>query len=392
MSRSRLARRVDEVVRAWLSEGIARGVFPGAVGLVVHDGVILARCACGDAQVQPRRLPMTLDTVFDLASLTKPVATTTAVLQLCARGLLALDAPVATYLPAFGVGGKEQVTVRHLLAHTSGLPAWEMLYLPGSRRGHMPGARRPACRSVREATDRICATPVETPPGTRIEYSDLGFIVLGRLVEQQSGHSLDRFVQRNLCDPWGMTHTRFRPPISWRSQCAATEVGNAFERARAADQGLGAGFRWRKGVIRGQVHDGNAWYLGRGVAGHAGLFGSAGDLARFCLGMLRGGRLGTVRVLPAEMVAEALRDQTVGLGPDRRGLGWALQGSPSLGAKASPAAFGHTGFTGTSLLVDPPRRLVVVLLTNRVHPHADSAALDGFRPRFHDAVIEAFEE
>jgi CubicO group peptidase (beta-lactamase class C family) len=414
MSRPRMAPRVGETVRACLSEGIARGVFPGAVVVVVHRGATLVRHAQGHAQVVPRRIPMRLDTVFDLASVTKPVATTTAVLRLWARGAIELDAPISTYLPRFAQAGKARVTARHLLAHTSGLPAWEMLYLPGPLRAHgaarLSGPRRavgtarlreprgaagtaraPACRSIREAVDRICATPLAAPPGTRVEYSDLGFIVLGHLVERLSGESLGGFLRRHVFAPLGMSRTRFRPPVSWRSWCAATEVGNVYERSRAAEQGLGRGFRWRTGVIRGQVHDGNAWHLGRGVAGHAGLFGSADDVARFGRAMLSGGRLGAARVLPEQVVAESLRSQTRGLGPEPRGLGWALQGTPFLGAKASPAAFGHTGFTGTSLLVDPARRLVVVLLTNRVHPRADSTAIQQFRPAFHDAVIEALD-
>lgn len=387
MSPPRTTHRVSETVRACLSEGIARGVFPGAVVVVLHEGATLVRHACGHAQVVPRRIPMRLDTVFDLASVTKPVATTTAVLGLWARGALDLDTPVSTYLPAFAQAGKERVTARHLLAHTSGLPAWEMLYLPGPRGA--AGAGHRACRSINEAVRRICATPLEAPPGTRVEYSDLGFIVLGHLVERLNREPLDVPLRRHVFGPLGMRRTRFCPPVSWRSFCAATEVGNVYERSRAAEQGLGLRFRWRIGVIRGQVHDGNAWHLGRGVAGHAGLFGSADDLARFGLALLGGGRLGSARVLPEEVVSEALRSQTHGLGPGARGLGWALKGSPFLGAKTSRAAFGHTGFTGTSLLVDPQRRLVVVLLTNRVHPRADSTAIDRFRPRFHDAVIEA---
>lgn len=389
MSRPRTARRVSETVRACLSEGITRGVFPGAVVMVMHDRATLARRAYGHAQVVPRRIAVRRDTVFDLASVTKPVATTTAILKLWARGALDLDTPVSTYLPAFAQAGKERVTARHLLAHTSGLPAWEMLYLPGPRGA--AGAARRACRSVEEAVRRICATPLEAPPGKRVEYSDLGFIVLGHLVERLSGESLDGLLRRHVFGPLGMRRTRFCPPVSWRSRCAATEVGNAYERSRAAEQGLGRRFHWRTGVIRGQVHDGNAWHLGRGVAGHAGLFGSADDLARFGLAMLSGGRLGPARVLPEEIVAESTRGQTPGLGPEPRGLGWALKGWPFLGAKASRAAFGHTGFTGSSLLVDPARRLVVVLLTNRVHPRADSTAIEQFRPAFHDAVIEALD-
>jgi CubicO group peptidase (beta-lactamase class C family) len=383
------ARRVRAAVRTHLRGGIAGGVFPGAVAAVVQSDRMLTVEAAGWMQVVPRRRPMTRDAIFDLASVTKPVATATAVLQLTARGLLDLDVPVAAYLPAFAQAGKARATVRHLLAHTAGLPAWEMLYLRGP--DGTTGERARACRTVPQAVRRICATPAVSPPGTRVAYSDLGFIVLGYLVERLSGESLQRYVARHICGPLGLRTTRFRPPRAWRSRCVATEVGNPYERGKAAAQGLGRGCRWRTHAIRGQVHDGNAWHIGRGLAGHAGLFSAAGDLARFGRAMLRGGALGRARILPREVVAEAVRNQTPGLGPEPRGLGWALKGWPFIGDRASPAAFGHTGFTGASILMDPPRELVVVLLTNRVHPRADNTAIQQFRPAFHDAVIGAVD-
>jgi CubicO group peptidase (beta-lactamase class C family) len=384
-----VGRRVRDALRAQIAGGIALGVFPGAVAAVAQGPRVLACEAFGDAQVVPRRAPMTPETVFDLASLTKPVATATAVLQLWARGALDLDARVTAWLPRFAQGGKARATLRHLLTHTAGLPAWEMLYLPGPRRAS--GVRARPCGSVVGAIARICATPAAAPPGTRVVYSDLGFVVLGRLVEQAGGERLDRYVRRRVLAPLGMRWTRFAPPPSWRARCAATEVGNAYERAKAASQHLGRRFAWRTRVIRGQVHDGNAWHVGRGVAGHAGLFGTAADLLRFGRAMLGGGALGRVRILPTATVAEATRNQTPGLGPQPRGLGWGLKGWPFCGRRASDRAYGHTGFTGTSILVDPARDLVVVLLTNRVHPSADSDAILPFRPGFHDAVIEALD-
>lgn len=383
------ARRVREAVRARLADGLNREVFPGAVAAVVRGRAWLALEAVGHAQVVPRRRPMTPETIFDLASVTKPVATGTAVLQLWARGVIDLDAPVSRYLPPFAQGGKAGVTVRHLLAHTSGLPAWEMLYLPSPPGGD--GRRRRVCRSIEEAVARICATSAVASPGSKVEYSDLGFIVLGHLVRQLSGEPLDRYTRRHIFRPLGLPRTRFTPPASWRPRCAATELGNGFERARAAELGLGRRFPWRTHLLHGEVHDGNAWYLGRGVAGHAGLFGTAANLARFGMAMLRGGTLGRTRVLPAGAVAEATRNQTPGLGPQARGLGWALKGWPFIGRRASAGTFGHTGFTGTSVLVDPGRDLVIVLLTNRVHPAATNDSIGDFRPAFHDAVIEALD-
>ncbi|TMJ03138.1 MAG: hypothetical protein E6H01_05675 [Bacillati bacterium ANGP1] len=180
-----------------------------------------------------------------------------------------------------------------------------------------------------------------------------------------------------------------RPPAAWRPRCVATEAGNEFERAAAGEEG--AGFRWRTRVICGEVHDGNSYYLYHGVAGHAGLFSTAEDVGRFGQVMLDGGAAPHGAVLAQTTVAEATRDHTGGL-EDARGLGWRCRrGSAFMGVRVSPAAFGHTGFTGTSLLVDPRGALVVVLLTNRVHPRATTTAIESFRAQFHDAVIEAME-
>ncbi len=386
--RPQAAARMREAVRGQLADGLARGIFPGAVAAVVRARAWLALEAAGHAQVLPQRRSIAVDTIFDLASLTKPLATTTAILQLCARGLIELDAPVATYIPAFAHGGKAAATVRHLLTHTSGLPAWEMLYLPGTNRPD--GSRLPACASMADAVARICATPVTAPPGTKVEYSDLGFILLGYLVSQRSGESLDTYTRRHLTRPLALRWMRFTPPLSWRSRCAATEVGNAYERSRAAEHNLGRSFHWRTHLLRGEVDDGNAYHLGRGVAGHAGLFGTAAEVARVGVMLLHGGAGHGVRILSPAIIAEATHDQTPGLDPGGRGLGWAVA-QDWFGRRASGAAYGHTGFTGTSLLLDPARDLVIVLLTNRVHPRADSMAIAEFRPLFHDAVFEALD-
>jgi CubicO group peptidase (beta-lactamase class C family) len=380
---------VREAVRTHIAQGLERAVFPGAVVAVVWRDARLVLDAFGRAQVTPRRRAMTTQTIFDLASLTKAVATTTAILQLRDQGTIDLDAPVAAYLPRFADGGKAAATVRHLLSHTAGLPAWEMLYLPGPAGESVSPA--PACRSIEEAVARICGTPATSPPGTRVEYSDLGFIVLGYLIGQLSGLPLDRYARRRIFQPLGMTWSRFAPPRSWRARCAATELGNAFERSKAAEQGLGRRFAWRTHLLRGEVHDGNSWYLGQGVAGHAGMFGTAGDLVRFGVMVLRGGVVNGAHVVSRGALAEATQNQTSHLDAEPRGLGWALKGSTFLGTHASHLTIGHTGFTGTSLLIDPARDVVIALLTNRVHPHVDSAAIQEFRPAFHDAVIQALD-
>ena len=354
---------------------MAAGTFPGAVVYVRQDARVVWHHAFGWAAVTPRRRTMRSDAVFDLASLTKPIATATAVLQLVEHGILQLDHPVADYLPAFGASGKQAVTVRHLLTHTSGLPAWIRLYLR---------VRTPA-----EALRYICALSPGAAPGSRVEYSDLGFIVLGELVRACGELSLDRYLDARIAPLVGWRRTRFRPPAAWRPRCVATEAGNEFERAAAGAEG--EGFRWRTGVICGEVHDGNSYYLYRGVAGHAGLFSTAEEVGRFGQIMLDFGATPHGAVLGRRTVAEATRDQTGQL-EEARGLGWRCRrGSPFMGVRASSEAFGHTGFTGTSLLVDPPRALVVVLLTNRVHPRAATTAIETFRAQFHDAVIEAIE-
>jgi len=362
-------------VQRLVEQGMAAGTFPGAVVHVRRDARVVWHHAFGWAAVTPRRRTMRSDAVFDLASLTKPIATATAVLQLVEHGILQLDHPVADYLPAFEASGKQAVTVRHLLTHTSGLPAWIRLYLR---------VRTPA-----EALRYICALSPGAAPGSRVEYSDLGFIVLGELVRACGELSLDRYLDARIAPLVGWRRTRFRPPAAWRPRCVATEAGNEFERAAAGAEG--EGFRWRTGVICGEVHDGNSYYLYRGVAGHAGLFSTAEEVGRFGQIMLDFGATPHGAVLARRTVAEATRDQTGQL-EEARGLGWRCRrGSPFMGVRASSEAFGHTGFTGTSLFVDPPRALVVVLLTNRVHPRAATTAIETFRAQFHDAVIEAIE-
>jgi CubicO group peptidase (beta-lactamase class C family) len=379
---------VRDAARDILRAGLAEEVFPGAVAAVWHPRAN-AIVAAGHAQVVPRRVAMRPSTIFDLASVTKPVATATSILHLWARSRIDPDARVTAYLPAFAAAGKETVTIRDLLAHTSGLPAWQMLYLTGPSSG--PDAQQRACRTIQDAVVRICATHVVARPGTRDEYSDLGFITLGHLVHALGGLRVDAYARRHIFAPLGMRSTRFLPPRGWRPRCAATERGNQFERARAAEQRLGAGFPWRTRLLKGEVHDGNAWYAGSGVAGHAGLFGTATDLVRFGRMMLRRGTLDGARVLPRSIASAAIGDYSPPGSTMRRGLGWVVKRRSDYGGRrASPSAFGHVGFTGTAILVDPAREAVLVLLTNRVHPTVkDSIA--SFRPRFYDAIFEALD-
>jgi CubicO group peptidase (beta-lactamase class C family) len=284
--------------------------------------------------------PMTADTVFDLASLTKVVATTPCLLRLAGRGEVGLDQPVRRYLPGFT--GKDQVTVRHLLTHTSGLPGQRRYY----RQLHDPASIRAAA----------LAEPLAARPGTVFCYSDAGFIVLGELAAAVAGYGLDQLVQEMVCAPLGLDRTRYLPPASW--EFAATEPAGGVAKV-------------------GVVHDENAAALG-GVAGHAGLFGTAADLARYAASWVQG-----------DWPAEALRGQT-GLG--RRGLGWGLRGDPwdNMGDGWPVSGAGHTGFTGTSLSIDPASGLWAVLLTNAVHfgrgPEHSAVSL---RKQVHAAVAAA---
>jgi CubicO group peptidase (beta-lactamase class C family) len=265
--------------------------------------------------------------MYDVASLTKVVATTAATMVLVDRGRLRLDDRVKRYLPAFTGGGREGVTIRDLLMHRSGLPAGRDL----SRRAGPESARK-----------TVLATSLDGPPGSSIEYSDLGLDVLGFVIERVTREPLDQFVRRTVYGPLGMRSTMFRPPAALRARIAPTEF-----------------------APRGEVHDGNARALG-GVAGHAGLFSTASDLAVFAQLMLDGGIAGKKRLF-ADSIARAFTQPGAGW----RALGWeTCPGGGSCGQYLSPRAFGHTGFTGTSLWIDPERDLFVIVLTNWIHGRA----------------------
>jgi CubicO group peptidase (beta-lactamase class C family) len=317
--------------------------YPGAVVLTALAGDILAHEAVGDAvrygpgpvELPPdQRVPARPDTIYDLASLTK-LFTAVLALRLVECGTLDLDKRVSWYLPAFG--GKAEVTVAMLLTHTAGLP------------GDMDLAPYPD-RPSRLAA--VLAAPPVSPPGTRFGYSDVGFITLGVLVERLAGGRLDDLVAAHITGPLGMRDTGFAPLAALWPRVAATEY-----------------MPWTgRGVVRGQVHDEAAWALG-GVAGHAGLFGTAVDVAVFGQMLANGGEYAGARVLREPTVARMLANWNAGLGPTAaHGLGVALDQPEYMGALSGPRTFGHTGFTGTSLVVRQDRGAIAVLLTNRVHP------------------------
>ncbi len=350
-------------VRTLLETGVNEGAFPGAVVHVGWRGRIIFSDAVGRFGDDDSR-PVSEHTIYDLASLTKVVGLTTAVMLLVTDGRIDLDDRVVSYLPSFRGEGKADVTVRHLLTHTSGLEAWRPFHLETASRG--------------EALDSIMAARLEARPGERYVYSDLGAITLGRIVESVSEISLDEFLQQRVFGPLAMVSTRYRPSSENVDRIAPTEYD-----------------AWRGRLVRGEVHDENAARLG-GVAGHAGLFSTAPDLGRFLLWILDAyhGRLDDAAPLS---VPSALVRQFTSLQPGPRGstraLGWdtpSARGS-SAGTRLSRTSFGHTGFTGTSMWVDPTRDLFVILLTNRVHPTRENNRIRAYRGALADSVVAAIE-
>jgi CubicO group peptidase (beta-lactamase class C family) len=311
------------------------GHVPGAVVIVGEQGRTVYRAAFGLRALEPAPAPLRTDDIFDLASLTKVIATTTAVMQLVEAGRIQLDAPAAAYWPAFAANGKAGITIRQLLTHTSGLAP--DLDLSVNWRGLDAGLARVAA-----------ATPIRRP-GAAFAYSDINFIVLGTIVSRVSSEPLDAYVQAHVFSPLGMGDTRFAPPASSRARIAAT------------DQEDGR-LRW------GQVQDPTAYRMG-GVAGHAGVFSTADDLARFARMLLRGGELDGVRILKPETVA--LMTQAAALpGGVRRGLGWDVGSAYSVGMDQAfgPTSYGHTGYTGCLIWIDPAVQSYLIVLTSRLHP------------------------
>jgi uncharacterized protein YbbC (DUF1343 family)/CubicO group peptidase (beta-lactamase class C family) len=319
----------EAAIREAVSGAIARGEVPGAVIAVVRGGEAAYLEAFGLRSVEPQKEPMTVDTVFDLASLTKAVATAPCVHVLAHEGKLALSARVARYLPSFGNGGKEGITIEQLLLHTSGLPADNAM---SDYKGGRPSAFA-----------RIDALARTSEPGARFDYSDVGYIVLGELVEKVSGQGLEVFARERLFAPLGMTDTSFVPGAAQRSRAAPTE-------------------RRDGEMLAGTVHDPRAAALG-GVAGHAGVFSTARDLVRFAAMLLGKGPAG---VLAPEALKRMIEPRKLP-GGALRSLGWDVQTGFS-GARGELGGYGHTGFTGTSIWIDPALDAAVIVLTSRLHP------------------------
>jgi len=331
-----------------LQSAVVESKSPGAVAYVGKGDVTLFHGACGARQLIPKSLPAEKDTFYDLASLTKVVATTTSVMLLYEEGLIDFDAPVSTYLPipAFG-----QFTVRHCLTHTAGLVPGRPYYKE--------------CSSLNEMLQRYAGVDLEWPPGTRRQYSDVGFMILGKVVELVARDSLDAFCAKRIFSPLGMRCTRFNPPKEWAARCAATEK-----------------CAWRGKVIVGVVHDENAYAVG-GVSGHAGLFSTAEDLARFCRALLGG------KLLSEKTLSEMTRLGQVPFYP-WQGLGWKVDPwvCGSEGFLPARTAMGHTGWTGTSIWIDRRSGVFVILLANTCHPTRDARDTAALRRMFHDGVAQ----
>jgi uncharacterized protein YbbC (DUF1343 family)/CubicO group peptidase (beta-lactamase class C family) len=321
-----------------MERAVADGLIPGAVVMVGHDGQIVYQKAYGSRALIPHREPMTLDTIFDAASLTKVIATTPSIMRLFEQGQIRLNDPVTKYLPEFQ-GGHSDITIRNLMTHFSGLrpdldlkPAWS---------GYETGIQR-------ALTDKPAG-----PPGVRFVYSDINFILLGEIVHRLAGKTLDEYARENFYQPLGMRETTFLPPAALRPRIAPTEINPATGQP-----------------LRGEVHDDTARYMG-GVAGHAGVFTTAADLAKFAQMMIDKGEGNGVRLFTAATVEKFTSPQSPPDQPILRGLGWDIDStySSNRGELFPIGSYGHTGFTGTSVWIDPFSRSYLIILTNVVHPH-----------------------
>jgi uncharacterized protein YbbC (DUF1343 family)/CubicO group peptidase (beta-lactamase class C family) len=357
------------VLNGILEDAVQNDEIPGAVLLVSHNGHVICRKAIGYRALIPHREPMTVDTIFDLASLTKLFATTPSIMRLLEQGKIRLNDPLARYMPEFASNGKDQITIRMLLTHTSGLA---------------PDPPLEAALAGEDALMKeIDGETLLAPPGDRFVYSDTNFILLGELVKRLTGKRLDEYAAENFYGPLGMTHTRFLPPASWIPKIAPTEE---IDLPPGAKPGSGLGR-----VLRGVVHDPRARAIG-GVAGHAGLFSTADDMAKFCRMMLDYGRIpGTTRrIFSAATIHLMTTPQTPPWSPNVRGLGWDIDTAYSAprGDLFPLGSYGHTGFTGTSVWIDPSSQTFIILLTNSVHPY-ERPPISSLRAKIANAVAAA---
>jgi CubicO group peptidase (beta-lactamase class C family) len=366
----------NPAITSFLTEQIAAGDFPSAVYLVAEKGRARLADAVGNAVVEPHRIAATLDTIYDLASLTKPLVTG----LLCARrveaGELTLDSSVSNYLPEFERTDKQAITIRQLLTHTSGLPAWRPLYI--------------LAEGERDRTVSVIANlDLEYPPGTRVVYSDLGFIALGRLLERLTGRPLVELAQTEIFASLELKRTFFNPEAAMQTGIAACETGNAYERETCANTASGDYKNWREELIWGSVHDGNAYFLG-GAAGHAGLFSTARETLALASQFIAS----QTRLLKPATCELFRKNMTTGLN-EARSFAWQLAETKdsAAGLDLPRESFGHSGFTGTSCWIDPLHERIFILLTNRTHAHAlPFTNINSVRRRFHSLAVAALDK
>ena len=351
-----LRNRLQRIIRRFID----LKAFPGASLAVGYREKLLVCRGYGRLDYTSTSPAASSNSVYDLASLTKVVCTTTLAMQACDRGTIDLEDHLERYFPEFRVGDKQQVTLKHLLAHSSGLPAHVPLYQQADGKENI--------------LQRILELPLEYRPGSRSLYSDLGFMLLGAVVERAFGDSLDNLARERIFQPLGMRRTCFQPPSAWKPRIAPTEMDP-----------------WRQRLLRGEVHDENACAMG-GVAAHAGLFGTAPDLAVFCQALLNGGVYNHGRIVK-QGTLETFAQRQAQPSDSSRALGWDTPApNCSAGSRLSPQSYGHTGFTGTSLWIDPRRRLFIVFLTNRVHPSRNNTGIQSARREVADTVAEAVDQ
>ena len=347
--------QVDEIIQSAIKDS----AFPGAVVLVSKEGKIIYEKAFGHLTYEDTSESVTINTIYDIASLTKVIATTTAVMICYDKNLFSLDDRVVKYLPEFSQNGKEKVTIKNLLLHNSGIPAFKRFYKNYS--------------SADEVIKDIYKTPLSYEPGSKSVYSDLGFITLAKIVEQVTGKGFDVFCKEEIFNPLQMNSTFFNPPDSSINKIAPTEYDNY----------------WRNKLVWGEVHDETAALL-NGVAGHAGLFSTAKDINNLLQLLLNDGTFNGRQIIKPETVklfTNRYSDKST------RALGWDTKSerNSSAGNLFDITSFGHTGFTGTSVWADPTRKLFVVFLTNRVYHTRENKKLYKVRPALHDAVINALD-
>lgn len=357
---------VPNPIQDVMTGAVADGVFPGGVLLVDVAGEIRWFEAYGSATTIPAAEPLRADAVFDLASLTKPLVTAALTLSLAAEKRVSLDDPVSVYVPAWSEGAQARATLRHLLSHTAGLPAWRAFYQT------LEPALVATPEGKRRIVERVEREPLESEPGADNRYSDLGFILLGAVLETVAQRPLDELARDRVMGPLNVSSVAYLPAAGSREWLTTRQVA-------ATEQ-----CPWRGRVLRGEVHDENAYAMG-GVSGHAGLFGDANGVRSLVRGW-REAVSGRSDLWPADLAARFVTRQS-DLGQGHWALGWTVPTPPSTSGRFfSERAYGHLGFTGTSVWVDPDRELTVILLTNRVHPARDNQGIAAFRPRIHDAV------